>query len=267
MKNHLDHVFSNLKTQKKKALIAYLTAGYPRFSQQTRLIQSMEKAGVDVLEIGIPFSDPIADGPTIQFSSQKSLDKGTSLTQIIKWVGRLRKRVSMPFVIMSYLNPILAYGFKKFAKEAKKVGISGVIIPDLIVEEAREVENALKNQGIHMIFLITPTTPRSRQKLIARRTGGFLYAVSITGVTGARKSYTPQTRRWLSQLQGMTTHPVCVGFGISGRPQIRQLKKHVDGFIVGSAFIDLIRKNTNSSREKKLKQFATGLAKECFYGR
>lgn len=266
-KNKLDQVFSRLKRKKKKALIAYLTAGYPSLNQQIPLIQKMEEAGVDVLELGIPFSDPIADGPTIQFSSQASLKSGTHLRGIIRWAGKLSQKVSMPLVVMSYINPILRYGLSAFAKDAARAGISGVIVPDMIPEEAKEIEKVLGRKKIHVIYLVAPTTPRARQKMIAKRTKGFLYAVSVAGVTGARKDYAPQTLKWLKGLGRMTSKPVCVGFGISRRDQILQLKKSVDGFIVGSALIDLIRRHSGSRRAGQISRFIDQLSKECFYGR
>lgn len=193
MSNQLDLVFKKLKKEKKKALIAYLAAGYPRFGEETKLIRTLIKSGVSVLELGIPFSDFIADGPTIQFASQKSLEGGTTVVKILDWVRKSKFSDSIPLVFMSYLNPILAYGLDKFSNEAARAGVSGIIIPDLIPEESREIEDALRKNNIYLICLLAPTTPRSRQIGIAKKTKGFLYAVSVAGVTGARKKFTPKT--------------------------------------------------------------------------
>ena len=144
--NQLDRVFKSLRKKKKKALIVYVTAGYPRFSEQDKLIAKMAEKGVDILEIGVPFSDPIADGPTIQFSSQESLKRGTHLKSILLWAKRLYPKVQIPFVVMSYLNPLLSYGLENFARDARRSGISGVIIPDLIPEEAKNIQNDIKEK-------------------------------------------------------------------------------------------------------------------------
>ncbi len=267
MKNALDRKFDSLRRQKKKALIAYLAAGYPAFREEQALVTDMVLNGVDVIEIGIPFSDPIADGPTIQFASQQALDAGVTVPRILKWIRELQKSVSAPIVVMTYLNPVLAYGTKKFAKDAAAAGVSGVIVPDMIPEESAEIRRELNAGNIHLIHLVAPTTPRERQATISKLTGGFLYAVSVAGVTGARRTLPKQTKRWLASLQRLSEKPVCVGFGISGPDQIRHLRSAVDGFIVGSAVIDVIRKNKAVNRKAAMKKFVTALAKECSNGR
>ncbi len=267
MTNDLDLVFKKLKKEKKKALIAYLAAGYPRFDQETKLIRTLIKSGVSILELGIPFSDPIADGPTIQFASQMSLDAGTTLVKILAWVRKNKFADSIPLVFMSYLNTILAYGPDKFAKDAAQAGVSGIIIPDLIPEESAEIEKALSKKNIHLICLLAPTTPRNRQISIGKKTKGFLYAVSVAGVTGARKKFTPPTIKWLKSLRSISRHPICVGFGISGVDQIRQLKSSVDGFIIGSALIDRIRFANGVSAETSIRKFIEPIMKECSHGR
>jgi tryptophan synthase alpha chain len=269
VKNGLNAAFARVRAQKRKALIAYLAAGYPKFSEQTALVKGMVEAGVDVLEIGIPFSDPVADGPTIQFASYESLKGGTTVKRILPWIKSLSSQIDVPIVIMTYLNPIVAYGFDKFAAEAAKAGVTGLIVPDLVPEEARDISRALERRNMHLIHLVAPTTPRDRQKRIARQSGGFLYAVSVTGVTGARRlqAFPPQTKRWLQSLRSLSRNPVCVGFGISGPEQVRALKGSVDGFIVGSAFIDIIRKFKPARRKAELSRFVRSLAKECARGR
>ncbi|HRY30580.1 MAG TPA: tryptophan synthase subunit alpha, partial [Elusimicrobiota bacterium] len=179
--NRLDRTFSRLRRQKRKALIAYLTAGYPSPKEMDRTARLLEHAGVDVLEVGIPFSDPVADGPTIQYSSQKSLEKGTTLPRVLRWTRRFRKTSSLPVVFMSYLNPIHHYGYARFAKDAAKAGGDGLIVPDLVPEESRALRKLLAVHGLHLIHLVAPTSPPARQQRIARLTRGFLYAVSLTG--------------------------------------------------------------------------------------
>lgn len=266
-KNRLDRTFEELKSQNKLAFVAYLAAGYPAFPDEEKLIQSLKEGGVNVLELGIPFSDPIADGPTIQFASQEALKGGASLRKIFNWINGFKTTLDLPIVLMSYINPVMQYGFEAFAKDARAAGVTGVIFPDMIPEEADEIEKVLAEHEIHTIYLVAPTTPKDRQKLIAKRTGGFLYAVSVTGVTGARAALPPETKSWLASLRKISKAPVCVGFGISGPEPVRELKDSVDGFIVGSAFIDLIRKNHPGKRQKPMRAFVRSLSKECRRGR
>lgn len=266
MKNEIDALFADLRRRKKKALIAYMAAGYPKFEEQEKLVEAAVKAGVDLLEIGVPFSDPIADGPTIQFASERALENGVTLRKILAWVPRLRRRVHVPIVFMTYMNPLLAYGLDRFGRDAAKAGVSGVIVPDLIVEEAGPLEAALRKHGIHMIYLAAPTTPSARARYLSKRTRGFLYAVSVAGVTGARKTLPAATKAWLAGLHRTSPAPLCVGFGISGPEQIRALRNSVDGFIVGSAIIDVIRKNRPAARPAKLAAFVRSLVKECHHG-
>lgn len=239
--SRLEKRFAELRRSKRKALIAYMTAGYPSLAETDRTFRALEKAGVDVVEIGVPFSDPIADGPTIQYSSQKALEKGISLNDILRWVARLRKRSATPIVLMSYLNPIHHQGYAHFARAAAKAGVDGLIVPDLIPEESGELREALRRQGLDLIYLVAPTTLPARQKWIASRTRGFLYAVSVTGVTGARKSLPTETLAFLKGLRRVSRAPVALGFGISGPEQVRRFGRYVDGVIFGSALIQRLR--------------------------
>ncbi len=264
--NKIDLVFKSLKKKKKKALIAYLAGGYPNWKKQKELILDMDRHGVDILEVGVPFSDPIADGPTIQFASQKALEAGSSLEKILGWLKSIRTSVQFPFVIMSYMNPLLKFGLDRFAKRAVESGVAGVIIPDLITEEGHEVQSIFRKADLHLIYLAAPTTPQARLNHIQNQTRGFLYAVSVKGVTGARKNLPKETKRWLCALKRDSRYPVCVGFGISGTQQIKMLKSAVDGFIIGSAFIDIIRTRPQSQIKPDLVRFVKELAKECSYG-
>ncbi len=267
MMNHLDRKFSELKQRNRKALIAYLAAGYPALSQETALVKTMVAEGVDILEVGIPFSDPIADGPTIQFASQEALKNGVDVPKILRWIAKLKKQIDIPIVVMTYMNPVVAYGFAAFAKDAARAGVSGIIIPDMVPEEAGDIRRQLAAKKVHLIHLVAPTTPKDRQARIAKLTGGFLYAVSVAGVTGARKALPTETKAWLGRLRAMSKRPVCVGFGISGPEQVKHLRSNVDGFIVGSAFIDVLRKNKPAQRVGKMKKFVSSLSKECSHGR
>lgn len=239
--NRLIRRFQTLRRGGRKAFIAYLTAGYPSLEKTLYCARELERAGVDVLELGVPFSDPVADGPTIQFSSQKALEKGATLEKILRLVARFRRSSQVPVVLMSYLNPVHRRGYRAFARDARKAGVDGLIVPDLIPEEADALRKALEAEGLALIFLVAPTTPPRRRRMIAGCTRGFLYAVSLTGVTGARRALPRDTARFLKGLRRVSRSPVAVGFGISRPDQARRFGALADGIIVGSAFIENLR--------------------------
>lgn len=239
--NRIDRLFSQLKSQGRKALIAYVTGGYPSLPAMDRAVRDLVKAGVDLVEIGVPFSDPIADGPTIQFSSQKALEGGITPARILDWVKGFRKTHQTPIVLMTYMNPIQRMGLGSFARRAQSAGVDGVIVPDLIIEEGGPLEKALATAGVHLIYLVAPTTPPQRRTEIARRSKGFLYAVSLTGVTGARRSLPKDLGDFLADVRRRSPVPVAVGFGLSDGAQARRAAAHADGVIVGSAFISRMK--------------------------
>lgn len=241
MKNRIDKAFATLRKQGRKALIGYLTAGFPDKKSLIPLIQQLSAAGLDLIELGIPFSDPIADGPTIQQSSQRALDNGTTLKWILQQVARCRERgIQTPIIFMSYCNPIYAMGVDKFFREAAKAGVDGLIAPDLIPEESALFGKEAIRNGVHLIWLVAPTTPSVRLRKIARATRGFLYAVSLTGVTGERQTLPTQLSTFLRKVKAVSRVPVAVGFGLSTPQQVREASKPVDGVIVGSALIKSI---------------------------
>lgn len=240
--NRIDSKFRSLKKEKRKALIAYVTAGFPSLAGTDRAVRALEAAGADIVEIGVPFSDPIADGPTIQYSSQKALEKGISLSAILAWMRRFRASSQLPLVLMSYLNPIHRMGYASFARRAAAAGADGLIVPDLIPEEAGPLRQMLRKAGLHLIHLVAPTTPPARRKWVARKSRGFLYAVSLTGVTGARRDIPPEIAGFLDSLRRASPVPAAVGFGISRPEQVRALAPHADGVIVGSALVDILRR-------------------------
>lgn len=239
--NRLEKTFKSLRAQKRKALIAYVTGGFPSMGAMGGILRQLERAGADVVEIGVPFSDPIADGPTIQFSSQAALDRGARLSNLLSWMKKFRRRSQLPVVFMSYLNPIERMGYDRFAHAARESGVDGLIVPDLIPEEAGALQSALRRRGLDMIYLVAPTTPPARQKMIARKTAGFLYAVSVTGVTGARRSLPSDVRRFAGNLRRLSRAPVALGFGIASPEHVRRYASAVDGIIVGSAIIQRLR--------------------------
>lgn len=241
----IQRLFSQLAVEDKKALIGYLTFGYPSIKKTEAALYQLSQHGADLIELGIPFSDPVADGPTIQYASQIALQNGVNLKKAFDFVGRIRKRVSVPIVLMSYINPIHKMGYQTFARMAKQTGIDGLIVPDLIPEESRSLEEALKAQKVDLIMFVSPTTPLARQKNIIRRAHGFVYAVSVTGVTGQRSRVSNQTVEFLKRLNKISTKPVAVGFGISKPEHVRQMAPYTDGVIIGSALVERLKKGVS----------------------
>lgn len=260
--NRIKKRFNKLKKRRRKAFIVYITAGYPSLSLTERIVLELERAGVDIIEIGVPFSDPMADGLTIQKSSERSLEVGTTLEKILKSVKKIRKKSQIPIVLMSYLNPVYCYGVKKFVKDAVRCGVDGAIFPDLPPEEALEFEKAAKGKDFYIIFLASPTSTTERIKAIAKHSKGFIYYVSLTGVTGARETLPPHISRNIKKIKRITGKPVCVGFGVSNERQARLISRVADGVIVGSAIINVIRRyERKSTLDKAVGEFASRLAK------
>jgi tryptophan synthase alpha chain len=233
--------FKELERRGEKALIPFFTIGYPDMEKSLELIRAAVHAGADIIEVGIPFSDPIADGPVIQFSSQESLKNGTTLSGALESLKVISKETAVPLVIMSYYNPILSMGHGKFSETAASVPVSGVIIPDLPPEEGESLEVLLLAQGIDMIYLFAPTSTKERIKMIAGRSSGFVYAVSVTGVTGTRRDLPQELTSFLSETRQVTEKPLCVGFGISTKEHAKTLAPLADGIIIGSAIVEIIR--------------------------
>ena len=260
--NRIDKLFSELKKNHKKAFIVYITAGDPGLRETEKLIVELEKGGVDLIELGIPFSDPLADGPTIQKASQRALSRGVNIKSILRMARSARRKVKTPLVFMTYYNPVYHYGLKKFVKDSKAAGIDGVIVPDLPYEEAGELIAASKKQGFATIFLAAPTSTKKRVKGIARRSTGFIYYVSLMGVTGARPQLPKDIVGHVRGLKRITKKPVCVGFGVSTPQQARKISHLADGVIVGSAVIKVIERNIGKrDLHKRVARFAKSLAK------
>lgn len=250
--NRIDKKFQELKEKKRKAFIAYITAGDPDLAATGKIVLALEKAGVDIIELGIPFSDPMADGPVIQAASLRALTKGTSLRKIFVQVGKIRLATSIPLVFMSYYNPIFKYNIAHFFADCKKTGVDGVIIPDLPCEEADEVIALGKKNDIATIFLVAPTSSPERMKMIADRSTGFIYYVSLTGVTGERKKLPSEMVSRVKLLKAITRKPVAVGFGISDARQAAQVAHVADGVIIGSAIVKTIAKKKNVTDVSRL---------------
>lgn len=256
--NRIDKKFKELKSQKKKAFIAYITAGDPDLKTTGRIVLALERSEVDIIELGIPFSDPLADGPTIQAASQRALRKKTTLKKIFAMVKALRTRTEVPIVFMTYYNPVLRYGLDAFFKDCRRRGVDGVIVPDLPCEEAKDLIRSGRAAGVATIFLAAPTSTGQRIKDIAKNSRGFIYYVSLTGVTGARAKLPPDVLANLRRIKSMTSKPVAVGFGISAAAQARALAKTADGVIVGSAIVKIIGERKNILA--RVSRFAGNLA-------
>ncbi len=260
--NRIDKKFKYLRKRREKAFIAYVTAGDPTLAMTERIVPVLERAGVDVIELGIPFSDPLADGPTIQAASQRALGKGATLSRIFKTVKRLRKKTGIPIAFMTYYNPVLRYGLRRFFASCRACGVDGVIVPDLPYEEAGELVRLGRKNAVVTINLVAPTSTSKRMKAIAARSSGFIYYVSLTGVTGARKSLAPEIRSRLNALKATTSKPVCVGFGISNPGQAAFIARLADGVIVGSAIVKIIGKKARNPKRMlfEISKFAKALA-------
>ncbi len=257
--NRIDKKFRELRLRKKKAFIAYITAGDPDLQATARIVPALEKAGVDIIELGIPFSDPIADGPTIQAASQRALEKKVTMKKIFAMVSALRKHTQIPLVFMTYYNPVLRFGLDAFMKKACICGVDGVIVPDLPCEEAAGLIRAGRSRGIATIFLVAPTSTRQRTARIARDSKGFIYYVSLTGVTGARRALPEDVVSKIRAIKSLTDKPVAVGFGVSDAAQARRLASVADGVIVGSAIVKIIAEKKNIV--PRVSRFAKILAK------
>lgn len=235
--NRIDAKFNELKKRNARAFIAYLTVGFPDLETNLKLALEMEKRGVDLIELGIPFSDPIADGPTIQASSQASLDRGITPDDALILSSEIRKYSSIPLILMGYLNPFIHKFPHIQAKKMARAGVDGIIIPDLPPEASDFIRLPLKKAGIHTIFLLAPTSQKNRIQLIGEKCGGFVYYVSRTGVTGTREKLSRELEQKVKEIKKFTALPVCVGFGISTHEQLLRVWETADGAIVGSALI------------------------------
>ena len=243
LQSRIEEKFKKLKEANQKALIPFITAGDPDLDTTKRLVIEMERAGADIIELGVPFSDPIADGPAIQKASYRSLKSGTTLKKIIGVVKELRQTTEIPLVLMTYYNPVFKYGISEFVRDASDAGVDGIIIPDLPPEEGEGIIEEGKRHNLNTIFLLAPTSTKERIKIVASASTGFIYYVSLTGVTGARKSLPETVEASVNKIRKATDKPIAVGFGISTAEQAKRIASFADGVIVGSAIVNVIEKN------------------------
>lgn len=241
--NRIENKFKALKRQNRKAFIVFITAGYPSLKATRKLIIEFARVGADIIELGVPFSDPLADGPIIQEASQEALEKHTNLAGILDLVKGVRRETDIPICLMTYYNPVFRFGEDDFLKKARSSGVDGVIIPDLPPEEGLAFARQAAGFGIDVIFFLSPTSTAERIRLVSRSSRGFIYYVSLTGVTGPRRELASGIRHNLQMIKKQTQKPVCVGFGVSNPQQVEQVSRIADGVIVGSAVIGKIREN------------------------
>ena len=258
-KNRITRLFEKLKAEKKKGFIAFITAGDPDIGTTKKIIRELERSGADMIELGIPFSDPMADGPTIQASYERAVKGGVHLTDVLKLVEEVRKESQIPLVLFGYYNPIFNYDLKKFAKEAAQAGVDGVLIVDLPPEESDELKVELDKNGVDLIFLLTPTSDEGRMSLVASKASGFIYFVSVTGVTGARAAVSSDIHKYVKRVRKHTDLPLGVGFGISTPAQAKEVCRSADAAVVGSALVSIISKNKGPNLIKELGSFVSGI--------
>ena len=243
-----------------KALVAFYTAGDPDLSASKDIFAVIEKNGADIVEIGVPFSDPLADGPTIQASSHRSLQKGTTLKKIIQLVADIRKTSELPIILMTSFNPVFVYGKKEFVADAVKAGVDGMIIPDLPPEEAEEFLGIA--EGLDLVFLLAPTSTPDRIQQIGKVSKGFIYYISLTGTTGTKEALSDGLKNKVNEIKKSVSLPVLVGFGVSGPEQAKQAAEASDGVIIGSAIVKLIAEHSDpAERDRKLADFLASIKK------
>ena len=260
--NRIDKKFQELRDQGASAFMPYVCAGDPNPELTSKLFLTLEEAGADLIELGVPFSDPIADGPTVQRASERALTHNISLEQTLAIVADLRPQTEIPIALMSYYNPIFRMGEEAFCKAAHEVGIDGVIVPDLPPEQAQSLLEIALNYNLATIFMVAPTSTPERMQLIASVSTGFIYCVSVTGVTGARATWSDEVTPMVTELRKHTDKPISIGFGISTPEQTTQVAQIADGAIVASAIINAYEAHIDDEAKllTTVKQFASALA-------
>lgn len=253
-KQKLATYFQDIQARKENLFIPYIVAGDGGFDRLREQILLLEKAGVAAIELGIPFSDPVADGPTIQVAGARALKDGVTLAAVLQFLEETKKERKVPIVLMTYFNPIFVYGVERFAKKCQEVGVDGLIVPDLPMEEEETLANALSAEEIAFIRLVALTSTKERMQQLAQRSEGFLYAVAVTGTTGARTNYADNVGEYLQSLKNYSNVPVLAGFGVSNAEQAQELSAHCDGVIVGSTIVDMFAEGKDASVRQLIKE-------------
>ena len=256
----ISSLFARLKTEGRPALIAYLTAGDPCVEKTPAMIAALERGGVDLIELGVPFSDPIADGPVIQRASERALKAGTTMRSVLEIAAKVRRQSEIPLLLFTYMNPVLRYGIEALAKDAAARGIDGCLLTDLSVEEAKKYLHVMRENNLDTVFLAAPTSTERRMKLVAEYSSGFIYLVSRTGVTGEQTSVSDLVAPLVAAMRAVSTLPLAVGFGIATADHAQQVGSLADGVIVGSAIMRVVEKyGAGPELELKLEQLAREL--------
>ncbi len=249
MTTKITTTFNLLNTQYKKAFIPYVMAGDPSLEKTLDILMLLEECGADIIELGVPFSDPLADGPTIQRAAERALKAGVTLKKIIRFVKNLRQHTQIPIVLMTYYNPIFKYGEKEFIEDAINAGVDGVIIPDLPPDEASDFIYLSRKSNLDTIFLVAPTSTENRVKKIIAACRGFIYYVSITGITGSRLVLHETFKEHLSLIRSLTSKPIAVGFGVSTPEEASQVAQLADGVIIGSAIVKMLYEHPAAAKD------------------
>jgi len=256
--SRLQSTFARLRAEHRLAVIAYLTVGYPRLELTPTLVEAAAAAGADAVELGIPFSDPLADGRTIQAASQLALKNGVTVARALEVAKAARQQTEIPLLFMTYLNPILAYGLERFCRAAHDAGIDGLIVPDLPASESSDLRIAADASGIDLVFFVAPTSQEAAIEAACQAANGFIYCIAVTGVTGARAQLDPGLLPLIETVRRHTTLPVVVGFGISRPEHLKALAGKADGVIVASALLDAIARSPDDPATR-VREFLTGL--------
>ncbi len=257
--DRLARCFAALEKQHSKALVTFITAGDPSLAVTEEMIYLLEDAGADVIELGVPFSDPMADGPTIQLSSERALASGTTLEGILAAVEKVRVRSQIPIILMGYLNPVHAYGYERFCAAAAAAGVDGLLLVDMPPEESEELLRHARANDLNIIFLLTPTSDKTRINTVQKLGRGFIYYVTVTGVTGARQTVSDSLSHELEKIKKKVKLPIMAGFGISTPEQASSVAKLADGVVIGSAIVKFFERYSGQKLKKELKKFVSDM--------
>lgn len=262
----LEAIFERARNEHRLAFIPYVMAGDPDIATTEAILHALTRAGADAIELGIPYGDPLADGPTISAAAQRAVDGGTSMADVLSLVRRARDNRVVPIVLFTYYNPVYQYGAERFARDCANAGASAAIVPDIALEEGEELAEALASYGLDMPLLVAPSTSKARAARIARRSTGFIYVVSRFGVTGAGSAPDAQAlRRQITMLRGVTHAPLALGFGISTPEHVRSVAPLADGVIVGSALIDAYLGHAGAAAARRVREFVEPLVAAARY--
>jgi len=256
----IEKAFTHLKQQGRKGFIPFITAGDPDLSTTEQILIELARAGATLIELGVPFSDPMADGPVIQRASERALKNSFGLEDLFDMIARARKQIDTPIILFSYFNPLLQFGLKSLAERARNCGLDGVLVTDLIPEESAEFEAELRANNLEMIFLVAATSTDERLKIVAEHAGGFVYAVSRAGVTGTRETVSAEAEKLVTRMRRFTSLPIAVGFGISNVEQVRDVQRYADAVVVGSAIVaEMERLDGAADLAQQIGEFARAL--------